>query len=123
MVNRQTLISPEIARQILLEAEENGVTVENYLQKIVEKNKRVKPKEKFEVRRARLTVDTSAAREWLDKNAAEYEGLWVVLDGGTLIGAGDNPTPFVKKARQAGVKIPFVTFINRNLEPFMGGWL
>jgi hypothetical protein len=75
------------------------------------------------VRKTTFKYDTSKSREWLKAHRHEYIGKWVVLDGDTLIGAGDDPRPIVATARAAGAKILFVEFIRDTSEPFMGGWL
>ncbi len=114
-------ISPNIARQILIEARKSGVSVEDYL------NEAAKEKPQNDnlpkIRRAKNTVDLSKERQWLEKNQDKYIGKWVVLDGNKLIGAGDDPKPFVEQARANGVKIPFVQFIEDDSIPFTGGWL
>ena len=75
------------------------------------------------IRKTATKVDLSKEREWLEANKNKYLGKWVVLDGNKLIGVGDNPLPFVEKARKKGVKIPFMKFIQDESEPFTGGWL
>lgn len=76
-----------------------------------------------EVRKATIKIDTAKSREWLQAHRHEYIGQWVVLDGDRLIGAGDDPLPFIEQARAEGVKSPFMEFIRDTSEPFMGGWL
>ena len=75
------------------------------------------------VRRARVGVDFTKTREWLERHRQEYLGKWVVLSGDQLIGFGDDPRPIVEKARSQGVKVPFVELIRDDSEPSMGGWL
>jgi hypothetical protein len=116
-------ISPNVARRILLDAKQNGVTVEDYLEKIAEQSIENGNKNFREIRRTESKVDLTEEREWLTKNKHKYIGQWVVLDGDRLVGAGDDPLPFVEKARREGVKIPFVEFVRDNSEPFTGGWL
>lgn len=116
-------ISSNIARQILLEAKQNGVTVEDYLAEIAEENQQngnlLLPK----VRQTKTKVDLSKERKWLRENKDKYLGQWIVLDGNKLIGAGNDPIPFVKKARREGVQIPFIKYISQDdSEPFTGGW-
>jgi hypothetical protein len=114
-------ITSKLAKQILFEAERNGIAVEVYLKKIAsEENDNGK---KREIRQAAIKYDFTESQKWLEENAKKYVGHWVVLDGNRLIGYGSNPLPFVEKARNEGVKVPFVQFINDDSEPFMGGWL
>lgn len=116
-------ISSNIAQQILLEAKRNGVSVEDYLENIAKKANENGHKNLPKVRKTTTKVDFSKEREWLRENKHKYLGQWIVLDGNMLIGAGENPFPFVEKARKDGVKIPFVKFITDDSEPFTGGWL
>ena len=75
------------------------------------------------VRRTTSEIDFSQIAEWLAQNRLNYIGKWVVLDGGRLIGSGDDPRPIVAQARAEGVTAPFVELIQDESEPFMGGWL
>ena len=106
----------------MLEAEQNGVSVENYLKNLAdgfgENGDR-----NFVVNQSSINYDFAKTRNWLKENAAKYIGKWIVLDGERLIGFGENPVSIVKKARAEGVKIPFVRFIDDTSKPFMGGWL
>lgn len=112
-------LSSEVARQILFEAKENGVSVENYLEAIANETNGDAAK----VRTVSGKVDLSNSREWLKENRQKYIGQWIVLDGDKLIGAGNDPRPIVEKARQTGVKVPFVKFVEDDSKPFTGGWL
>ncbi len=58
-------ISSNIARQILLEAKQNGVTVEEYLAEIAEENQQNGNLTLPKVRRTKTKVDLSKEREWL----------------------------------------------------------
>jgi len=116
-------ISSQTARHILLEAKQNGLTVEDYLEKIAEETVENGNKNSREIRRTESKVDLCKEREWLKENRNKYVGQWVVLDGDRLVGAGKDPLPFIEKARREGVKIPFMKFIEDGLEPFTGGWL
>ena len=123
MIVSETQINPTIARQILLEAKQNGVTVEDYLAEIAEENQQNGNLSIPKVRQTKTKVDLSKEREWLRENKHKYLGQWIVLDGNKLIGAGNDPIPFVKKARREGVQIPFLTYISKDdSEPFTGGW-
>jgi len=116
-------ISSDVARHILLDAKQNGVTVEYYLEKIVEESAENGNKNLHEVRRTESKVDLSRERKWLKENRGKYIGQWIILDGDRLVGAGKDPIPFVEQARREGVKIPFMKFIEDDLEPFTGAWL
>lgn len=76
-----------------------------------------------QVRKTTREIDFSLIEEWLARNRHEYIGKWVVLDGGRLIGFGDDPRPLVAQARAEGVSAPFVELIQDDSEPYTGGWL
>lgn len=117
-------ITPELARQIQERANNEGVSVDEFLNKISVKTKqRNRIKDSTTITKTKDKVDLSESRKWLKENRHKYLGKWVVLNGNKLIGAGENPQPYVEKARVAGVKIPFVKYIEDNTEPFTGGWL
>jgi Family of unknown function (DUF5678) len=119
MIVSKVEINPIIARQILEIAKRKGVTVEVYLKEISESNNDDFPK----VKKTNEGVDLSLSQKWLNENQHNYLGKWVVLDGDKLIGASNNPKELVEVARNAGVKIPFVHFIDDDQRPFVGGWL
>ena len=123
MISSHKHISAETARQILFEAKSYGVTVENYLETVANETSVNSYGNSPNVRKLDEKVDLSDSNEWLKENRQKYLGKWIVLDGKTFIGAGDDPRPIVEKARKDGVKIPFVKFIEDNSEPFVGGWL
>ena len=122
MMNSQNDISSQTARQILLDAEKNGVTVEVYLKNLADEQSEICNKE-LTVKQSTINYDFTESRNWLKNNGGKYVGKWIVLDGKKLIGAGNSPIPLVEKARRKGVKIPFVQFIDDKSKPFMGGWL
>lgn len=122
MTNSHGNISSQTARQILLDAEKKGVTVEVYLKNLAEAQSEDSSKE-LALKKSTIDYDFAESRVWLKNNARKYVGRWIVLNGKKLIGTGKNPIPLVEKARLAGVKIPFVQFINDDSKPFTGGWL
>ena len=123
MITSERQISSDIARQILDEAELNGLTVEDYLKTIAEENQNKGERLLPKIRKVASNVDLNKSRKWLEENQDKYTGKWIVLDGERFIGASDNPKDLVEKARGEGVKIPFVKFIQDDTEPFSGTWL
>lgn len=76
------------------------------------------------VRPARLRpIDRSRELAWISQHRSEYAGEWVVLDGGQLIGHGDDPGLLVERARAQGVQRPLVTRIEEEPIASTGGWL
>ncbi len=82
------------------------------------------PKPGFpKIYRTETKVDLSLSQKWLNENRHNYVGKWIVLDGDKLIEASNNPKDLVAAAKNAGVKIPFVHFVEDDSRPFVGGWL
>ena len=123
MIVSETLINPIIARQILQEAEQNGVAVEDYLKEIAKKSSSNGNKKLPKVRQTDTKLDFSQEEEWLKENRKKFIGKWIVLDGKRLVGFGENPVEIFNKAKEEGVKIPFVQFITDDSKPFWGGWV
>lgn len=59
----------------------------------------------------RLNLDSRAPMRWLRENRAAYGGQWVALDGDRLIAHSKVAADVYAAAAEAGVPIPFVTFI------------
>lgn len=80
-----------------------------------------------QVRRStRGKIDLSKEREWLLANREKYRGQWVVLDRDRLIGHTANPdevAAIIQRARDEGVRSPFVKLIPEDDEPIWMGWL
>lgn len=83
------------------------------------------PSEKLEpgLRGAEKLSNIELSTRWLSEHRHEYSGKWVVLDGELLIGASDNPVELVAQARENGVAVPFVTFIEESHKSTWMGWL
>lgn len=67
--------------------------------------------------------DYAKAKKWIAENGAEYLNQWVCLEGDRLIAHGADGREVYRNAREAGIKAPFVTFIEKEPEAFWGGWL
>lgn len=59
--------------------------------------------------------------QWIEDHKAEYDGKFVLLEGGVLLGSGDDPKALYTFARSRGIKSPFVERIKAVELPF-GGW-
>lgn len=62
-------------------------------------------------------------RKWLDENSKKYIGEWICLDGDKLIAHDRDGRKVYQKAKEAGVKVPFVHYIAEEPEAYWGGWL
>jgi hypothetical protein len=45
------------------------------------------------------------------KELREYEGQWIVLEGGEIISHGDSPADVVRDARARGIRVPYVFLV------------
>lgn len=61
------------------------------------------------------------ARKWIDENGGKYMNQWVCLDGEKLIAYGTDGMEVHRKAKEAGIEIPFIHRIVDESLPF-GGW-
>jgi predicted DNA-binding antitoxin AbrB/MazE fold protein len=71
-------------------------------------------------------TDYSRLREWLRQNRDKYRGQWVVIDQDRLIGHtanADDVAAIIQRARDEGVRSPFVKLIPEDDEPIWMGWL
>jgi hypothetical protein len=59
--------------------------------------------------------------KWLIENREAYMNQWVCLDGDKLISHGKDGLEVHQKAKEAGIKAPFLEFIIDESMPF-GGW-
>lgn len=60
------------------------------------------------------------ARRWLDENGEKYMNQWVCLEGDRLIAHGADGLEVHRKAKEAGIEIPFVHHIVPEVD--WGGW-
>jgi predicted DNA-binding antitoxin AbrB/MazE fold protein len=71
-------------------------------------------------------TDYSRLREWLQQNRDKYRGQLVVLDQDRLVGHSanaDEVPAIIQRARDEGVRSPFVKLIPEDDEPIWMGWL
>ena len=65
--------------------------------------------------------DISHEMKWLAEHASEYVGQWVALDGDRLIAYGSDAKVVYAAARDAGVSLPLVEFVEEpDGPPFAG---
>ena len=59
---------------------------------------------------------------WVKENRAEYQGKYVALDEGKLVGTGKNYPEALADAKKRGIEKPMITYIfPLDSKPF-GGW-
>lgn len=63
------------------------------------------------------------ARKWLDENGERYLNKWVCLEGDELIAVDDDGRKVYQKAVEAGIKSPFIHYIEKEPEAYWEGWL
>lgn len=61
----------------------------------------------------RLNVDWLALMRWLRENRQAYGGQWVALDGDHLIAHAATAAEVYAAAAEAGVSLPFVTYLEQ----------
>jgi hypothetical protein len=66
--------------------------------------------------------DISRETEWLDAHARQYAGQWVALDGDRLVACGSDAAEVYAAARDAGVKLPLVEFVEDPEGPLFAGF-
>ena len=69
---------------------------------------------KYEIERFRK------AQEWVHKNREKYMNEWVCLEGDKLIAHGADALEVHRKAKEAGIEIPYLEHIVE--ESDWGGW-
>lgn len=66
--------------------------------------------------------DRSIEMHWLADHKEQYANQWVALAGDKLLSHGDNAREVYREARESGVKLPFVAYVEPiDILPF-GGW-
>ncbi len=115
----------KIVQQISIESKTNDTPVNQLIDEIRKEcnKKAAENKEVPVIRKTEEIINLESAKKWLQENKHNYVGKWVVLNGDKLIGAGEDPIPFVEDARKEGIKVPFMKFIEDDSKPFTGGWL
>jgi hypothetical protein len=66
--------------------------------------------------------DSSGELRWLAEHRREYANQWVALEGDHLIAASPNHETVFAAVDAAGVKLPFITFIEDPDHPIQLIW-
>lgn len=64
----------------------------------------------------------SCEMEWIRQNRESYRGQFVALNEGKLIASGAKEREVWAAAKQAGVSVPFLAYIETTAEETFGGW-
>ena len=132
-------LKPEIEALVTERATALGLTVEAYIQSILESLVAEPPADSQErshlveewlkthpgtnhvsaltpriIGEGSPAKDRSREQEWLAVHREQYAGQWVALDGGKLLSHGPNLRQVVDAAQQAGIKDALVA----RVEPF-----
>lgn len=61
------------------------------------------------------------AHKWLTEHRSEYLNKWVCLEGDQLIAAGAESRTVYEKAKEAGIKAPYLHFVQEERSEFYLG--
>lgn len=67
--------------------------------------------------------DYAKAKKWIDAHGEEYMNQWVCLEGDRLVAHSADGRDVYRKARESGIKAPFIHYVEKESEAFWGGWL
>lgn len=84
-----------------------------------EKNKRPKDAKKEKLKQYEIER-FQKSQEWVRQNREKYLNEWVCLEGDKLIAHGMDALEVDRKAREAGIEIPYLEHIVE--ESDWGGW-
>lgn len=87
-----------------------------------EAQKQKKSKDDEKEGRLKLQIERfHKAQEWVRQNREKYMNQWVCLEGDKLIAHGEDGLEVHRKAKEAGIQVPFLHHIVDESLPF-GGW-
>lgn len=67
--------------------------------------------------------DYAKAKKWISENGEKYLNQWVCLEGDRLVAHGTDGRKVYRKAKDAGIKAPFIHYVEKEPEAYWGGWL
>lgn len=86
-----------------------------------EAQKQKKSKDEKKEARLKLQIERfQKAQEWVRQNREKYMNQWVCLEGNQLIAHGEDALEVDRKARSAGIEVPYLEHIVE--ESDWGGW-
>ena len=62
------------------------------------------------------------SEKWLKENRAEYLGQWVCLYGDKLISHGTDGLEVHRRAKERGIKSPYLVRVIEEPDNFVGAW-
>ena len=90
------------------------------LGKVIDEEKRAKRAKNIEGEKQ--LDDYAKAKKWIAENGEKYMNQWVCLEGDKLVAHGEDGRKVYRKAKEAGIKAPFIKRIIEEPEAFVGGW-
>lgn len=86
-----------------------------------ESQKQSKSKDEEKDARLKLQIERfQKAQEWVRQNREKYMNKWVCLEGDQLIAHGEDGLEVHRKAKEAGIEVPYLEHIVE--ESDWGGW-
>lgn len=130
-------IKPETFALIERQAEQFGLSVDDFLRRLLQKTEgelALAPDAGVTASDAEQSPQSTQSAEvralkrqqsinWIKAHRAEYGGMFVALDGNKLLGAGKRYGDALRVARQAGCPNAFIgDVLPLDYTGFMGGW-
>ena len=85
------------------------------------RDKRKKAKKKREAAKCLNDEALSGALSWLAANREIHVRQWVALSGDRLLATGSNALEVYSRARELGIAVPFVVYVDPDGHlPFLG---
>jgi hypothetical protein len=69
-----------------------------------------------------LDLERRQEHQWLQEHWQEYLGQWVAIEGGQLISAALDGHKVFADARAAGIRVPYVIYVEDPTLAEIGGW-
>lgn len=100
-----------------------ALPIEDYgkLREVIDEEERRRRETDKKIELGRRIEKFKKAEKWLEENRENYMNQWVCLEGDRLIAHGADALEVHRKAKEAGIEIPFMEHIVEEKYPF-GGW-
>lgn len=73
------------------------------------------PEDATDTGRPRSAGHRRVEQEWRRSHPdvlLDYAGQWVILEGEEIVGHGKDPVKLVERAREAGVEVPYIFYVD-----------